>query len=300
MLYSTLFETVNSDITATNVTLVYNVTCYRYIQIMCSACLQPSLEQIFIVAVASCAKSYRWWRPEKPGACIDKYRNKAILLWQWTDVSRNSHYSLLHNVQINTNNMDSRLCPHAQCTVHLHSQTLLSMVRITAKGCQSAGGNTDRGKAEALLWAHMTSATKPEVLHCYQRTTEPRPWKTSKESFVEFGLRTCGIWNMRADRRIDRHANCNTLHPTWGWSITWSYRCTWLEIRLKGSNMFSIMSAVVDEERTLVRVSALCSFSALTQDDIQPARNPGDLDLWPSNSSEHRAKDQTRIPQDIS
>ena len=43
--------------------------------------------------------------------------------------------------------------------------------------------------------------------------------------------------------------------------------------------MFSIMSAVVDEERTLVRVSALCSFSALTQDDIQPARNPGDLDL---------------------
>ena len=183
---------------------------------MRSACLQPSLEQIFIVAVASCAESYRRWRPEKPGACIDKYRNKAILLWQWTDVSRNSHYSLLHNVQINTNNMDSRLCPHAQCTVHLHSQALLSMVRITAKECQSAGGQHRQGQSRSTIM------TTHDVVHKTGSTAlSPEDnWATVVDNKQRKfrGVRTCGIWNMRADRRTDRHTDCNTLHPSWGWS----------------------------------------------------------------------------------
>jgi len=35
--------------------------------------------------------------------------------------------------------------PHMQCTIHLHSQIPFCMVRVTAKGCQSAGGNAERG-----------------------------------------------------------------------------------------------------------------------------------------------------------
>ena len=84
---------------------------------------------------------------------------------------------------------DRKLCFHAQCIVHLHSQTPLCTAWLTAEGCQSQGGNADghSWSTEALplsalqfashwsldckprrtphmpCYVKMTSSTKPEV-----------------------------------------------------------------------------------------------------------------------------------------
>jgi len=71
--------------------------------------------------------------------------------------------ALLHWATIN-----SRLCLHAQHTVRIHSQTLLCTARLMAEGCQLAGGNAKRGRAEALKIC--------PSLHCLLLLEIPRPW----------------------------------------------------------------------------------------------------------------------------
>ena len=61
----------------------------------------------------------------------------------------------------------SRLCPGAQRIVRLHSRTQLCAAKLTAEGFQSAGGNAERGGAEALK-------LRPS-LRCLPMTDIPRP-----------------------------------------------------------------------------------------------------------------------------
>jgi len=63
--------------------------------------LQPGLQQIFIVAVTTGTECHRRWPPEITGTCIDKYRNKAVLLRQRMHMSRHSHHGFLQGVQNN-------------------------------------------------------------------------------------------------------------------------------------------------------------------------------------------------------
>jgi len=72
------------------------------------------------------------------------------------------------------------------------------------------------------LWTNMTSSTKPEVhnlLHCRQRTAEPRPHVTCTENFVKFKHVVFEIIGhshrqtyIQTDRQTDKRPHRNTSH----------------------------------------------------------------------------------------
>jgi len=133
-------------------------------------------------------------------------RQELVPVWQTPS-------RLIINVNATTNKAveDSRLCPHVQCIICLNSQTPLHKARLTAKGCQSARGNTDRDGVSASVlplcaashWltslhgkphctphtpCHVKTWRHPHnqnyITYCKVRRTEQQPQVT--KNFVKF------------------------------------------------------------------------------------------------------------------
>jgi len=63
---------------------------------------------------------------------------------------------------------------------------------------------------------------KKYITYCIVRRGPSRGHRYMYWKFCE--VWTCCFWDMQVDRQTYRHANCNSLHPYWGWSNYLLYR----------------------------------------------------------------------------